>query len=292
MFSHVYSQNNNDFKEFDSCFTSITSQLLIDDVAIKYTESSSMDYKLIYTNVKDSSGEKSIIIGNKDYHLFHSLGRNKINDSISYYLFSHKVLFKGESNYYAYLAIFNKEVLSDFKTIYSNSSSGIEVYNFGSVFSENEFAIFKEDSCEFLYYTIDSYGHIYETDESTKFDNINFKRLKPYEIKLNAKFYKTNKVLLPIELVCKEKPKQILRKIASENLKLKTTFYIDCLKNDNQLTFIYLNNLTSQNDSNIFEIVFDKYDENCVWSGNKSVSKYYIMPNDIEVVNKFTLSSF
>lgn len=161
-FCNTYSQDNSDFELFNNCFSTLTSQLLIDDVAVKYSKNDNLNYLLIDSFVKDSLGEKSIIIDDDHYHLFHSLGKNKINDSISYYLFSHKTLVNGQSNYYGYLAIFNKQVLSDFKTIYSNSTSGIETYDFGSIFSKNEFAIFNKGSCEYTYYTIDSNGHIYD----------------------------------------------------------------------------------------------------------------------------------
>ncbi|MCG2430767.1 hypothetical protein [Aequorivita xiaoshiensis] len=281
------SMNGDEMAGFNSYFKSLKKPLLIDDIAVKYSKNKVIAYSVLKKYIKDSSGQPLITIDNEKYHLFQAIGTKKINDSISCYFFSHRT--NVNNDYDAYIAVFNKNNLTDFRSVYSNSTDG-----FGSIFIDTKYSLFKaNDSTFYDYYKINNQGFIFEDEKKTKVENIDFVRENPYILKLNAKFYRDGKVLLKVNQIKGEKTKQALRNIAEKDLILKQSFFIDSTWKDEVTELIYLNLLSSKDEisfKNVYEVIEDKYSNN-KWIENIPLSEYFIMPNGKEVVKEYTLKN-
>lgn len=271
--------------DFDFYFNTIKRPLLIDDISVKYSKNREIKYSVLKKYIKDSSGKFLIAIDNEKYHLFQAIGTKKINDSISYYLFSHRA--NVNNDYSAYVAVFNKNKLTDFRNIYSSS-----VDDFGAVFIDSKYALFKADDSTFYdYYEINNQGFIFEDEKKMNIESIDFTRETPYSLNLNAEFYREDKVLLKINSMEGKQTKQALRNIDKNDLILKQSFFIDSYVKDEVTELIYLNLLSSKdkiNFKNVYEVIKDKYSNN-EWLENIPLSEYFIMPNSKEIIVKYTL---
>lgn len=276
------------FLKFDSCFPSTTSPLLIDDVAVKYSTNNPIPYHLIKQYVKYPKGTIAIEIDNKKYHNFWAMGKWRVNDSINSYLFSHQAANPNKAGCYtAYLAVFKIHKLTDFRTIYINCSSPLYEENFGAAFDKNKYFVFTENRR--TYFSIDDQGFIFENKQNFDLEIFSIKRVSPYKLKLNSNFYKGDKVLLPIKAFGKMGPKQILRQIGKNKVRLQTTYYIDILEEEKIKKIIYLNQLQSEEISEIFEVIVDVYNQENNWLRSKMIS-IYIMSNNIEILESHTLN--
>jgi hypothetical protein len=286
------SSNNLKKSDFKSDFKTLNTPLLIDDITIKYSKNKEIKYSVIKDYIKDSSGQLLIIIDNERHHQFKEITSKKINDSISYYVFSHKSNIKGaSSNYYAYIAIFNKDKLVDFRTIYSNSIEGTNK-NYGSVIIANKFIIFQSKEFDYEYFRIDNNGFIHEDDLKISISDISLKRENKYKIEFNSKFYKEEKVLLPVKKINGYNSNKMLSEIANEKLKLKQTFFIDIYNKNEHTEVVYLNLLRVENDiyfRNAYEVIKDLYDIEGNWLKNISLSDFFIMPNGMEIIDSNVL---
>lgn len=296
-FYNLWSQKPTDnikISDFELYFTPLKSPLLIDDITVKYSKNNVLEYSIIKKYIKDSSGRLLIIIDNEKYHQFKAIASKKMNDSISYYIFSHRSnINKIKFNYVAYLVVFNKSKLVDFRSVYSNSVEGTDKH-YGSVIINDKFAFFQSQKSDYEYYKIDDNGFVYEDDKNIDIFDLNFRREKNYKIEFNSKFYKEEKVLLPIIEINNKKPSQVLRTIAKNNLKLQQTFFIDAYKKNEFTEFIYLNLLQPENGlsfKNTYEVIKDLYGVDGKWLKNVSLSDFFIMPNKKEIIEVYYLQT-
>lgn len=283
------SVNVDEMTRFNSYFKSLKEPLLMDDIAVKYSKNKVITYSIIKKYIKDSSGKPLITIDNEKYHLFQAIGTKKINDSISCYFFSHRANVNNDYNYDAFIAVFNRNNLTDFRSVYSNSTD-----SFGSIFIDTKYSLFKaNDSIFYDYFEIDNQGFIFEDEKKTKVENIGFVRETPYILNLNTQFYGESKVLIEVSQIKGEKTKQVLRNIAGKDLILKQSFFIDSTLKNEVTELIYLNLLSSKDEisfKNVYEVIEDKYSNN-KWLENIPLSEYFIMPNGKEVVKEYTLKN-
>jgi hypothetical protein len=284
--------SNDEISDFEVHFKPLKYPFLVDDITVKYSKNKVLGYKTIKRFIKDTSGKVLIVLVNENFHEFKAIGFNKINDSITYYIFSHKsTINKIEFDYSAHLAIFNKNKLVDFRTIYSNSNIESNK-NYGSVILYDKFVFFESQKNDFEYYKIDNNGFVFEDDKNMDISDIIFKRDMNYKIEFNSKFYKQEKVLLPLIKIYGQKPSLLLATIANVDLKLEKSFFIDSYKTNKFTEFIYLNVLQSKNDidfKNTCEVIKNTYGSDGEWLKNESLSDFFIMPNNFEVIDTYTL---
>jgi hypothetical protein len=162
-----------------------------------------------------------------------------------------------------------------------------------SIFFDKKYTVFiGTESTTFDILNIDNQGFIFEVENiNDDFKNVSFARDTPYTLDINKQFYIEDKVLLRTSDITGHETHQVLRNIFKKDLLLKQSFYIDSYIKNQTSEVIYLNSLGFKDDNgnnNVFEVIMDRYFNNELIE-NVSISEYFILPNGVENITKYTL---
>lgn len=242
------SKKENLFLNFDKHFNQIEIPFLIDDITIKYSKNRIISYDLIKKNIKDEFSPL-IIIQDSDIknHAFKAIGKINLGKENICYYFSHESLgWDGKFNFIGYAVTFNKKTFKviELHAVYENYET-YDNKNFGSIIFDDSLYRFdnKEIILEFLISkengTIDI-SEYYDKEYEDKFinrvyQNINLINRNEFSFPTNDVFYKSKKVLLPINEFCNQK-------MIEKKNEIKNYYYLfyDVNKTNNIKTYLYL----------------------------------------------------